>query len=200
MLLYRVFPHLPSAPAGRPGHPEYLHRPQGKGRLDNPDLYDVWYLSAEAPAAIGEVFADRLHWDTGMFDFPLLPGSRRALGVYSIPDDSPILDLDDARALLDRALRPTQVIERNRPTTQRWARAIYAEPTGWAGVRWWSYHLPQWRIYGLWRLTPRIEHVEELDLNNAAVTDAAHVLPRLLRRDESRRTERSGQRRTTPSR
>lgn len=186
MLLYRVFPHLPGAAPGDPGHPEYLHKPQGKGRLDNPAEYDCWYLAAEASGAVGETFGDLHVWTSGMFSFPALAGATRALGTYEIPDATPILDLDDARNLLAHGLRPTQVIERNRPVTQGWALQIFSETSAsgarkWNGVRWWSYHRPQWRIYGLWELMPHCVKVESLDLNHPAVVDAARALAKRRR-------------------
>ncbi len=151
------------------------------GRLDNPADYDCWYLAADAPGAVGETFGDLDVWTSGMFSFPALAGADRALGTYKIPDATPILDLDDARNLLDRGLRPTQVIERNRPATQGWALRIFNERTRtgsrkWNGVRWWSYHRPQWRIYGLWELTPECVAVDALALDHPAVVDAARVL------------------------
>jgi hypothetical protein len=182
VLLYRVFAYLASATVGTPGHPGYLHRPQGRGRLDNPSDYDGWYLSEQEAGAVGEVFADLLRWTDDMFAAPYLPGAKRALGTYEIPDDTGLLDLDDARNLLARGLRPTQVIERNRPATQAWALDIYNERkagTGarlWAGVRWWSYHRPQWRVVGLWGVTPAPVRVDALDLAHPAVIDAARVL------------------------
>jgi RES domain len=185
VLLYRVFPHLAAAADAEPGHPHYLHRPQGQGRLDNPRHYDCWYLSAEAAGAVGEVFADLSTWNDKMFEMPVLAGSRRALGIYEVRDDLPVLDLDDARALLERGLRPTQVIARNLPVTQAWALAIFRETDArgdrlWDGVRWWSYHRPQWRIYGLWSETaPRCVGVEALDLNHPAVADAASTLAKV---------------------
>lgn len=186
MLLHRVFAYLPSAPAGRPGHPGYVHTPQGKGRLDNPDQYVCCYLSAEASGAVGEVFGDLIRWSDRMFTVPFLPGSRRALGTYSVPDDTPILDLDDAKALLDRRLRPTQVIARNRPVTQAWALGVYNErsPGGqrlWSGVRWWSYQRPHWRVFGLWDTRPDCVDVAPLGLAHPAVIDAARALAKPTR-------------------
>ena len=59
MLVYRVFPHLPSAAPAAPGHAGYLHPGRGGGRLDNPARYSVWYLSYDACGAIGEVFGNQ---------------------------------------------------------------------------------------------------------------------------------------------
>jgi hypothetical protein len=185
VLLFRVFPYLPSAAVGQPGHAEYLHPGQGKGRLDNPDHYLCWYFSGEASGAVGENFADLLSWKDEMFLVPSIPGASRALGIYELPDDTPLLDLDDARNLLDRGLRPTQVIERNRPATQTWALRIFHETNNdgsprWNGVRWWSYHRPHWRIFGLWNVAPRCVRVEQLTLSHPAIADAATALSKPL--------------------
>ena len=88
MLLYRVVPYLASATPGEPGHPSYVHRPQGRGRLDNPSAYDCWYLSEQEAGAVGEVFADLLSWTDDMFAAPYLPGATRALAAYEITDDT----------------------------------------------------------------------------------------------------------------
>lgn len=186
MLLFRVFPYLAGAHVGEPGHPQYLHPAQGAGRLDNPREYQCWYLSAEASGAAGEVFGDLARWSDGMFGFPALPGARRTLGTYEIPDDTPLVDLDDAQNLLDRGLRPTQVIGSNRPVTQAWALRIFNERAHggtrkWNGVRWWSYHRPQWRIFGLWEIEPRCVDTGALDVGHPAIVDAARTLVRPLR-------------------
>lgn len=186
MLVYRVFPYLASAGPDEPGDPGYLHTGQGKGRLDNPDRYRCWYVALDASGAVGEVFADLLKWREEMFPFPAIAGARRALGVYEIPDDTPLLDLDDARNLLDRGLRPTQVIERNRPATQAWALRAFEEADRdgtpkWSGVRWWSFHRPQWRVLGVWGRTPQNVDVEDLDLEHPAIVDAARALAKPIR-------------------
>lgn len=176
-----MFPYIPGTTNCVPGSPTYLHKPQGRGRLDNPDHYDIWYLALEASGAIGESFGDLPEWNDNMFAFPGLLGSRRALGTYQLSDDVPVLELDDAKALLERGLRPTQVIERNRPATQRWARAVFDERSDqgarlWAGVRWWSYHRPSWRILGVWGATPKCVDVADLATTHPAVQDAAALL------------------------
>lgn len=175
MLLYRVFPYLASARRGDPGHPLHLHTGQGKGRWDNPDRYLAWYLAHEPASAVGEVFAHLSAWRDAMFAFPQVPGARRALGVYGVSDDLPYVDLDDAQVLVDRRMRPSQVVERNRPYTQAKAREIYAERR-WKGIRWWSFHRPQWRVWCLWDVDPTCEDVEALDVSHVAVRDAAGVL------------------------
>lgn len=120
-----------------------------------------------------------------MFPFPAVPDATRALGTFEVSGDTPLLDLDDARALLERGLRPTQVIQRNRPVTQAWALRIYQERDRagsplWAGVRWWSYHRPSWPIYGLWGVVPVCVGVEALHLDHPAVRDAARSLSKPL--------------------
>jgi RES domain len=89
-----VFPYLTSAQPGEPGHPLYEHRPQRGGRIDHPD-YHVWYLSRLAEAACGETFGNLASWDPSMLKFPQLSGARRAVGVYELPDNLRVLDLDD---------------------------------------------------------------------------------------------------------
>jgi hypothetical protein len=183
MLLYRVFAYLPAAAtAATAGHPQYIHTPQGRGRLDNPSDYTVWYLSDQPSGAIGETFADLVLWRDAMFPAPYLPGAQRVLGTYDVADDLPILDLDDANALLQRGLRPSQVIQRNRPVTQAWAKGIFDEKDHdgtrkWDGVRWWSYQRPQWRIVGLWgNIPPACVSVDPLTVAHPAVRDAARTL------------------------
>jgi len=162
----------------------YLYT-QGRGRLDNPGHYRIWYLALEPAGAVAEAFGDLDPWDAEMFRFPFIPGSRCALATHIVNDDIALLDLDDARNLYTRGLRPTQVIERNRAATQAWALSVYNERNDrgartWQGIKWWSYHRPQWRIIGYWgENTPHLLATEELSLTNPAVTDAATSLRRL---------------------
>lgn len=180
MHLYRVFPHLPSAGPGEPGSATYLHRPQGSNRLDNPAIYDAWYFGLTPEAAVGEVFGDLAVWRDEMFELPILAGSRKVLGRYTVPDGVGVLDLDDAKALAHRNLRPTQVISRNRPVTQTWALDIYREDK-WEGIRWWSFQRPHWTVVCLWSgiasTCPAtfVEH-DDLHLDHVAVVDAATSL------------------------
>lgn len=186
MLVYRVFPHLPSARPGQAGHPLYEHRPQRGGRIDHPD-YFVWYLARQAEAAIGESFGNLATWDESMLAFPQL-GARRALGTFFLPDDLAVLDLDDPQVLVDRSLRPSQIVARNLPATRAWGHRIYSEPDTaeptqrqWQAVSWWSFHRPTWTVLASWR-RPELRTVEPLDLDHPAVRDAATSLHRLLPR------------------
>lgn len=180
MLLYRVFPYLDTASHGQPGHPLYVHPAQRSGRFDNPALYVAWYMAAEPSAAVGETFADLSEWSDAMFDFPLIPGSRRALGIYAVSDDLPYLDLDDPQRLVDLSVRPSQVVERNRPYTQALAARIYNEHK-YNAIRWWSSHLPQWRVYCLWEIDPQVAQIEPLSTTHPATVDAGHALTKTTR-------------------
>jgi RES domain len=177
MLVYRVFPHLPHARYAEPGHPLHLHA-QGTGRLDNPGQYRIWYLALEPAGAMAEVFGDRGTWDAAMFEYKPTAGGRYALATFFLADDTPLLDLDDPRNLLARGLRPTQVIERNRAATQNWALNVFNERNDrgsriWQGVRWWSYHRPQWRIIGYWGdNSPNVLNIEQLSLTSPPAIDA----------------------------
>jgi hypothetical protein len=183
VIVYRVFPHLAKAKPGESGSATYLHRPQGGNRLDNPTVYDAWYFGMTPEAAVGEVFGDQARWRDSMFRLPALKGSRKVLGLYEIDETAvPILNMDDAKVLLDRHLRPTQVVARNYSVTQGWALDIYNE-NRWAGVQWWSFQRPHWTVFCLWvpvgdPCPARFVEHEDLDLNHRSVIDAARSLER----------------------
>jgi len=185
MLVYRVFPFDEKAGRGQAGHPLYVLRPQGHGRVDVIGA-DTWYFGLTPECSVGESFANQRVWTEDMFEMPSV--GRRALGVFELPDDLSLLDLDDANALVERALRPTQVIVRNLGVTQGWARRIYDERRAdgsrrWAGIRWWSFVHPAWGALALWvdrnAVTPhRFVAAEPLHLEHPAVVAAATTLNR----------------------
>lgn len=147
--LYRVFPWLETALADEPGHPLYVATPQGQGRIDNPEHYLTLYACDEATGAIGEAFGNHAVWTADLLDGPpALPGSQRALATISA-SDSIVIDLDDPQALVDRSLRPSRVVARERASTQGWALDLFREGK-WDGIRWWSYHNPDWGSFGIW--------------------------------------------------
>lgn len=146
-----MFPWLEDAEPGEPGHPHYVGLPQGQGRVDNPEHYLTLYLSDDPLGAIGEAFGNHSIWTSDLLSGPpALAGSVRALATFE-SSDVVVIDLDDPQALLDRALRPSRVVTRHRGTTQNWALKIFREGM-WDGVRWWSFHNPEWGSFGLWHL------------------------------------------------
>ncbi|MFT4398408.1 RES family NAD+ phosphorylase [Gordonia lacunae] len=184
MLVYRVFPYLESAEPGEPGHPLYEHRPQRGGRIDHPDYY-VWYLARQSEAACGETFGNLARWTDDMFEFPALPGARKSLGTYKLPDDLRVCDLDDPTQLAELGLRPTQVISRNLAATATWGHKIWSqhspaiEGRKWDAVQWWSFHRPQWTVLASW-VRPQFVDAVALDLAHPAIVDAAAALYRPL--------------------
>lgn len=180
MLLYRVFPWLAGAAEGEPGHPLHVPEPRGAGRADNADRYRVLYLSSAPAGAVSEAFGSLALWTPGMFLRPDLPGSRRSLATYEIADERPVFDLDDPSALTSLALRPSQVVTRDRQVTQRWALTVYAQGR-WSGVRWWSYYDPQWYSYAVWdiaALAVRSGTIRALAIDDPAVIEASVILRR----------------------
>lgn len=188
MLVYRVFAHDAASSPGKPGHPDYLHRPQGGGRADNANEYDTWYYATTPEAAVGEVFGDLAEWSDDMFVPPYLPSGRRVLGVFEIPDSLSFLDLDDARNLASRALRPTQVVSRNLGVTQSWALDVFLERNSsgepkWDGLRWWSFWRPSWTVIARWRPSHgspdhQLVEIHPLDIGHYAVDAARRTLTR----------------------
>lgn len=149
MFIYRVFPYLPGAKPGQPGSVSYIHPDQGAGRWDNPQLYRAMYVAADSVGAIGETFGHITNWTSAMLINPSLPGARRSLGVYRFDEERwPLLDLDDPKVLVQRSIRPSEVVMRNRPRSQALARDIFLDEK-WSGISWWSIHRPQWVLHVL---------------------------------------------------
>lgn len=183
MLVYRVFPWLANAKPGEAGHPTYAHPDQGAGRWDNPDLYLALYVASTPSGAIGEAFAHLRHWSVDMLAFPAIPGSSRSLAVYRIDEDStPMLDLDDPKTLASLAIRPSELVARNRPHTQDIARSIHGDGR-WSGISWWSTHRPQWAVHVLFGAAMINDfHVESLH-GHAALIDASTRLAKSMNAD-----------------
>lgn len=181
--LFRVLPYLAGARRGHPFHPLFVPSSTGSGRVDNPDRYDVLYVGDSAAGAAAEAFGWLPTWDAGMLrGRPTIPGSVQALVEYEAADAAlSVCDLDDAERLVVLALRPSQVVTRDRAVTQAWAARIF-DGGGFAGVRWWSYYDPQWGSFGLWDVSGlRVREVSVLTLDHPAVVEAAGVLSRPVR-------------------
>jgi hypothetical protein len=179
--LYRIFPYLPGAQLEEPGGALYLP-PQRAGRLDNPELYSILYLSSAAPGAVAEAFGRFPEWTSAMVaGSPSLPGSIRAVASYQLAAGAEVCDLDDPQILLQFGLRPSDVVSRDYDRTRAWARRIFEEGS-WAGIRWWSYYDPRWASIGLWDtrfLT--LDEVRPLRLDDPAVVEAGRIILRRIR-------------------
>ena len=100
-------------------------------------------------------------------------------------DDLRVLDLDDPAALVERPLRPTQVVARL-AVTQAWGHRAWSERDPheparrrWDALSWWSFHRPSWTVPASW-VEPEPVRVEELVLDHPAVRDAARAPGRVL--------------------
>jgi hypothetical protein len=182
--VHRVFPHVRHADPGSIGHANYLPTTQGGGRLDNPESYVMRYFGESAVAAVAERFGELDVWDEIMFR--QRSGARLALATFELPPSVRLLDMDDAQVLVDRELRPTQVVRRDLAVTQAWALKVHQERTSprgkprWDGIRWWSWYRPEWPVLGIWAGEPELIDVQPLDLKHPAVREAATLLGRPL--------------------
>lgn len=176
--LYRVFPFLSSARPEEPGGGFYIP-PQGGGRLDNPDLYSVFYASSAEAGAVAEAFGRFPEWTAVVLaGSPALAGSLRAIASYHLSETARICDLDDPAQLSLLGLRPSDVVSRDYTRTREWARRIYLQHS-WEGVQWWSYYDPRWTSFGIWDLGRlSLENIRPLSLNDSAVRDAARIISR----------------------
>jgi hypothetical protein len=177
-ILYRVFPYLAAAGKRDLGGALYVP-PQGGGRIDNPGIYSVLYLSAAAAGAVAEAFGRFPEWTPAILEgSPSIPGSVRAIARYRLADDTAIYNLDDANQLLALGLRPSDVVGRDYERSRAWARRIY-EQGKWSGVRWWSYYSPAWSSFGLWDLKGlTLDEVTPLTLDHPALVEASRTIVR----------------------
>ncbi len=193
MLLYRVTwvdPRWRRLTSRDPFHPLYvpLDR-QGGGRFDNPHRYAALYVATTPQAAVGESLGNSSRWLEAEVTRPK-EGRPRCLVELSIPDDTALLDLDDPGVLIGLAMRPSDVVRRNRDRTQEVAQSVWLnmDRSGVRGFRWWSYWRPEWSVAVLWSegIDPAhfpdvsVMAVTELRMDTPAVVLAADVLPREL--------------------
>ena len=159
---------------------------QQSGRWDNSRLYGALYLALSQAGAVAEVLGNHTEWTDDLFDVPSL-GLRRHLLTIEIDDAvvEGIIDVDDARFLADRGLRPSEVAGRARTRTRTLAADLFAE--GATGIRFWSYYRPEWTNVALFvpPVTPSGVHVtatEEMTLDLPGVAAASEMLCRVLKR------------------
>jgi hypothetical protein len=173
-----VLPWVAGARKGEAGHPLHRASRQGAGRVDNPEHYRVLYASDAAAGAVAEAFGNHAVWTAMLLrGRPDLPGSIRALATFDAAGIE-ALDLDDARRLVERELRPSAVVARDRSLTQRWALRIFEERR-WAGIRWWSHYDSRWGSFGLWDVAKlTLLDVAPLVSDHPALVEAAAALSR----------------------
>jgi hypothetical protein len=139
----------------------------------------VLYACASALTAVAESFAfEPSPWDARILY--RADDLQYHLATLEIPDDHAVCDLDDPQSLLDRKLRPSQVITRDRTTSQAWALRIFQEER-WSGISWWSFYDPDTFAVGLWRLDRAdLMATRPLTMHDSAMTGAAELLNRSI--------------------
>lgn len=180
MILWRVLPWDPSAPAGGPGHALWVPREyQGSGRHDAPDRYGCLYLAEVAVSAVAEMLAP--FRGTGDLDPDLLVRSGRqlALAELELADDAALVDLDEPTVLVNESLRPSVVATNQRSVTQAYAVAQFERHSQAVGLRWWSTLEASWIQITLFDRALgqlRARNVQTLSVDDPTVTAAATYL------------------------
>lgn len=174
--------HPGAADPSETGHPLYIWPRQGAGRVDDPDHdYLMRYVGDTAEGAIAEAFGGYSSWTPAILETPPAApaGTMKALVKYA--GDLAILDLDDPKELQDWSLRPSSVVSRDRPATQRWARSMH-DTADYAGISWWSFYEPRWSSFGLWDISGLavVGTPEPLSLGDGTVRDAASLIRRVI--------------------
>jgi hypothetical protein len=184
VLLYRVFPWLEDAAPDESGGALYVHvAGQGKGRFDNPHLYGALYVAMTPAGAIGERLQNVPTWTAQMLRSDAPPGAELRLATLGYEEDThPLFDLDDAKELDARGLRPSDVVKRTLPLTQGLAADIFAEGV-WAGLTWWSMHRASWTLAMLWdHRGIDVQRIEPIP-GHPGLRDAAGHLARVVGAD-----------------
>ncbi|MEO6990334.1 MAG: RES family NAD+ phosphorylase [Candidatus Baltobacteraceae bacterium] len=185
MRLYRVFPWNRAAAEDRPGGALYAPA-STSGRIDNPTLYQVLYLSSHPEGAVAESLGRLRIWRDESF---LRTGVRLALAVVEVEESTQIVDLTRVEVLVALGVvLATEVISRDRASTQSLARRVFERGRS-EGMSWWSYYNPDWLNVGLWSLSSvhLIGTPELLATEHPAVVAAAESLPRQIVEGRSRR-------------
>lgn len=158
---------------------------QQSGRWDNSRLYGALYLALSQAGAVAEVLGNHTTWTDSLFDSPAT-GMRRHLLTVEVADNvvERIVDVDDARFLADRGLRPSEVAGRARARTRTLAADLFSE--GATGIRFWSYYRPEWTNLVLF-VPPvgsggvGVVDAEPMSLDMPCVAAASEMLCRVVR-------------------
>ena len=179
MILYRCFAWDRNARSRRPGSALWFpRRYQGDGRHDNPEEYGCLYVTEVEVSAVVEQLAS---FRSQRLSPALLirRGLPLAVAAIELPDDAPLVDLDDPVVLADHELRPSRVATRRRDVTQPQALALHRSRPAAAGLRWWSTYESLWTNVTLFdRAAPRLRttEVRRLEVGDPAVAEAADLL------------------------
>ncbi len=178
MRLHRVHWWLPKVSPSEDGHPLYVWDKQTEGRITNPSAYKALYVGDSPAGAVAETFGNSAIWTDDLFVAPSrLPGGIRAITEYE--GDPVVYDLDSAPNLAAQYIRPSRVVTRQYIHTRAWAYGIFTSVGG-DGIRWWSYHDPDYFSFGLWNTAAlSILHTEPLYRKHPAVSQASYVLGRV---------------------
>lgn len=179
MILFRCLAWDKASAANARGGPLWFPRMfQGEGRHDNPTLYGCLYASAEPVSAVGEQF-DRLTGTSIEAPDLVRRGYPLALAALTLPDDAPLVDLDEPSVLKREGLRPSRVATHERAITQAGAAEVYRRNPAAAGLRWWSTLEALWANVTLFDRAEAllaVEDVQPLDLGDDVVVEAAEFL------------------------
>lgn len=177
MILWRVLPWDPAAPAGKPGHALWIPRKhQGSGRHDAPDRYGCLYLAELAVSAVAEMLAPFRGTGNLHPDLLVRSGRQLALAQLELADDAALIDLDEPAVLAKESLRPSVVATNHRSVTQAYAVAQFDRHPKAAGLRWWSTLEASWihiTLFDRAAAELRAHTVQTLSVADAAVTEAA---------------------------
>jgi hypothetical protein len=180
LILHRVFPRDPRAAPGEPGGSLFWPRGlQGYGRHDNPELYACFYASEARVSPVAEALAP-FRGSGEVVPGMLERGGRPlALAALELPDEVPLVDLDEPSMLAAEELRPSQVATRRRSLTQGQAARLFEKHERVAGLRWWSSLESLWINVTLFdRAEPVMAagEVETLTPDSEPVREAASLL------------------------
>lgn len=185
MRAYRIAPW--NAAAGTTqlfGALEATRPAQQSGRWDNSRLYGALYLSLSQAGAVAEVLGNHSRWVDALFDSPGT-GLRRHLITVDVDQAAlgGVVDVDDAAFLASRGLRPSEVAGRARARTRTLAADLFSE--GATGIRFWSYHRPEWTNLALFappvtQADVTVTAAEPMTLDMPCVAAASEMLCRVV--------------------
>jgi hypothetical protein len=179
VILYRCFAWNRRARPDRPGGAVWFPREyQGDGRHDNPGEYGCLYLTEVEVSAVVEQLAP-FRSQRLIPELLVRRGLPLALAAIELPDDAPLLDLDDPSVLAEHELRPSRVATRRRDVTQPQALALHRSRPGAAGLGWWSTYEALWANVTLFdRAAARLRtgQIRRLQIGDPVVAEAAQLL------------------------